>query len=98
MAGGSVDARTGEPRRAPCPPSASCSPPWTSAATCGDRLDSLLRQDFPSIVEVLVVDGGSTDGTREVVQGEGGLVRLLDNPKVTAAAAMNVGIAALRAR
>jgi succinoglycan biosynthesis protein ExoA len=59
-----------------------------------DCLDSLLAQDYEDVVEILVIDGGSTDGTRQVVDDEGGLVRLLDNPKVTAAAAMNVGIAA----
>ena len=61
-----------------------------------DCLDSLFAQDYPNIVEILVVDGGSTDGTRDIVQNEGGTVRLLENPRMTAAAAMNVGIAECR--
>jgi glycosyltransferase involved in cell wall biosynthesis len=58
-----------------------------------DCLDSLLAQDHP-VHELLVVDGGSTDGTREIAAAFGPPVRVVDNPRVTAAAAMNVGIAA----
>ena len=61
-----------------------------------DCLRSLLAQDYGDVLEVLVVDGGSTDGTRQVVEAAGASVRLLDNPRVTAAAAMNIGIAAAR--
>jgi GT2 family glycosyltransferase len=57
-----------------------------------DCLDSLATQDDQRIVEILVLDGGSTDGTREIADGYGGLVRLVDNPRVTAAGAMNLGI------
>ncbi len=44
--------------------------------------------------EILVVDGGSDDGTRDLAARFGGRVRVIDNPGVTAASAMNVGLAA----
>ena len=58
-----------------------------------DCLDSMLAQDHPAIVEIMVIDGGSTDGTREIVREYAPAVRLIDNPRTTAAAAMNIGIA-----
>ncbi len=59
-----------------------------------DCLDSLSAQTYPNIAEVLVVDGGSTDGTRSIVERRKGNVRLVDNPGRTAANAMNNGLAA----
>lgn len=68
-------------------------PTLNERAFITDCLVSLAAQRGGLIREVLVVDGGSTDGTRELVEGFGAPVRLVDNPRVTAAAAMNVGIA-----
>lgn len=63
-------------------------------------LGRLLSQDYPpELVEIIVVDGNSTDGTRDAVlavQGrtDGGRIRLLDNPKRIVPAALNIGISA----
>ena len=56
-------------------------------------LGSVLGQTYP-IHEVLVLDGGSTDRTRQLVSRYGPPVRLIDNPGRGPAAAMNTGIRA----
>ncbi len=59
-------------------------------------LQSLIQSDYPADhFEVLVLDGGSDDGTRSLVlelARESDLVRLLDNPRRVAAAALNIGV------
>ena len=63
-------------------------------------LDSLIASDYPlDRMEVLVADGRSEDGTREVVESYAARypwIRLLDNPKRILASAWNVGILAAR--
>jgi GT2 family glycosyltransferase len=56
----------------------------------------LIQSDYPADhLEVLVLDGGSDDGTRSVVlelARKSDLIRLLDNPRRVAAAAVNIGV------
>ena len=65
-------------------------------------LESIAANDFPKDqLEVLVLDGMSTDGTQSIVEAftaSHGWVRLLENPRRTAPAALNIGIAAARGR
>jgi glycosyltransferase involved in cell wall biosynthesis len=60
-------------------------------------LDSILANDYPETdLEILVVDGLSSDGTREIVQQYARThanIKLLMNPDRTSPAALNVGIA-----
>jgi len=68
-------------------------PARNAGQTIGECLDSLLTQSEPrERYEVIVVDDGSTDGTRQVVQGYE--VTLLDQPHEGPAAARNRGVAA----
>lgn len=69
-------------------------PTLNERAHLRDCLDALLAQDYQRTIELLVIDGGSSDGTVDIAVRRGGAVRVLDNPRVTAAAAMNIGIAA----
>jgi len=70
--------------------------------TIGDCLGAVLAQDYPAgRMEVLVVDGQSTDRTRVVVEEAAARdpwsrVRLLDNPVGSAPPALNIGIRAAR--
>ena len=61
-------------------------------------LESIVGNDYPKDrIEVLVVDGMSDDGTRAIVEdlvNRYPFIRLLENPKKTAPAALNIGIAA----
>ena len=70
-------------------------PTYQAAPYLRDCFDALWAQDFPGEVEVLVADGGSTDGTRELVEAEiarGRSVRLFANPGRLQAAGLNVAL------
>jgi glycosyltransferase involved in cell wall biosynthesis len=72
-------------------------PTYNRAHLLGDGLASLLAQDGVAL-EVVVVDDGSTDGTRDVVAAIGdGRITYLARPHEGIAAARNAGIAAARA-
>ncbi len=95
-------ALNGFSRQGSSPPRVSVIVPcYNERATIGVLLEALAEQDFPAEdMEVLVVDGRSTDGTREVLAAYQSRVpytlRVLDNPKRHIPAALNLGIAHAR--
>ncbi|MFH1387040.1 MAG: glycosyltransferase family 2 protein [bacterium] len=62
----------------------------------GNCLDSIMAQDYDkSKYEVIVIDGRSTDKTREIIANYP-TVKLLDNPRKIAPAGTNIGIKAAK--
>jgi len=65
-----------------------------------DCIDSILQQDYPhEDLEVLFVDGMSTDGTRDIVNEycqQYSFIHLLDNPKRIVPPALNIAIRAAK--
>jgi len=68
--------------------------------TIGATLDALRAQDYRQL-QIIVVDGGSTDGTAAVVArhaAEDPRIELLDSPKQTIPAGLNVALEHARGR
>ena len=53
-------------------------------------IDSLLAQTFP--IKIMVLDGGSTDTTLEILKSYGNLIRVIDNPGKRVANARNLAL------
>ena len=69
-------------------------PNWNGIKFIGMCLDSLAQSDFDSY-EVIVVDNGSVDGSREMIEGKYPDVRLIKNREnMGFAIACNQGIKA----
>jgi GT2 family glycosyltransferase len=71
-------------------------PVFNGRAWITDALDAISREVVGLRHEIIVVDDGSTDGSRELLDGIASEKRivLLDGPRLGAAAAINCGLAA----
>ncbi len=70
-------------------------PVYNEREYIADCMRSLVAQDYPDIMEILCIDGGSQDDTPEIIrrfQKDCPQIRLLDNPQRVQAAALNIGI------
>lgn len=70
-------------------------PCWNAASFVGEAIESALAQSYTPL-EVVVVDDGSTDGSREIIQGFGDRVRYVEGAHAGGGVARNRGQRAAR--
>jgi len=70
-------------------------PTYNYARFLRDAIDSVLAQTFP-VLEVIVVDDGSTDDTRQVLEAYGDRIRVIHQENAGVAAARMTGVSAAR--
>ena len=68
-------------------------PSFNQGAFIGRTIDSVLGQEYPNL-DYFVVDGGSTDGTLEILRGYGSRIRWISEPDRGQSHALNKGLAA----
>ena len=81
-------ARTGNAMRISC-----IIPLYNAEKYLAETLDSVIAQDWP-LHEIIVVDDGSTDDSRRVLDRYADFVRLIEQPHAGVAAARNRGLRA----
>ncbi|MGH7925237.1 MAG: glycosyltransferase [Candidatus Binatus sp.] len=69
-------------------------PVFNGVATITETLESVFAQRFDELVEVIVVNDGSTDGTHALLKKFGDRIRVIDQDNRGCAAARNTGIRA----
>jgi succinoglycan biosynthesis protein ExoA len=66
-------------------------PVLNEATHIGRCLEAVIAQNYPRVVEILVIDGGSDDDTRQIAAQFPG-VRIVDNPGRRQSAGLNVAL------
>jgi glycosyltransferase involved in cell wall biosynthesis len=66
-------------------------PTYNRASLVGETIQNMLNQSLRP-EEIIVVDDGSTDNSREVISSFGGIVRLISQPNLGPGAARNAGL------
>lgn len=69
-------------------------PAYNAQATIGRALDSILAQDYPGPIEIVVADGSTGGATRAVLARYGDRVTVIDNPSGNTPDALNAAITA----
>ena len=71
-------------------------PARNAAATLAGALDSILAQDYPGALEVIVADGSETSATGDLVRQRFSTVRLVPNPGREIPCGLNAALRAAR--